>query len=234
MENYRDYFEKILAYSKLELVNSNKKGYLKDREQDIYVKQENDKMGIISVDDSNKKTVKITIEKDVIRGGIITITMDDDGEKRKSITNVSDRYAIIVKASKKRIISMMHTDDQFMVGYPNKSKNRIVTTKDFSVDEMVNEIVNGIINSYDSINWVFEMTELSNILKAIFKVFVQNLELGWKESLNEREDSLRRELLTTAYELKEVSERYYRVMDRLTRISEANEVFYEKDNGKNK
>jgi hypothetical protein len=234
MENYKEYFEKILDYSKLELVNSNKRGYLKDREQDIYVKQENDKMGIIAVDKPNKKNVKIVVERDVIHGGKITITMDDDGEKRKSITDISERYAIIVKASKKRIVAMIHTDDQFMVCYPDRSKNRILTTKEFSVDELSDEIVNGIINSYDSINWVFEMTELSNILKAIFKVFVKNMELGWKESLKTRENSLKEELLSTAYEVKKVSERYYRVMERLNRIHEANEVFYEKDNGRNK
>ena len=61
------------------------------------------------------------------------------------------------------------------------------------------------------------MTELTNILKAIFKVFVKNMELGWKESLKTRENSLKEELLSTAYEVKEVSERYYRVLERLNR-----------------
>ena len=235
MENYKEYFDNITYYSRLDLVKSDKRGYLKDEEKDIYVKYDDNKMGIIK-NDASGKPVKILIERRIYTGGNITITMEENGTTEKTIINILDRNAIIVKASKKRIVAMIHSNENFEIYYPDKSKNRVISVEDYSYDEIVNEIVNNVIKAYDNPGWVDEMTKMSDVLTAIFKVFVRNLELGWRNSLELRERSLRYEMLRTAFDIKSASDRYYRAMSRLNDVNEAIDAFSRKDKerGKNK
>lgn len=232
MENYKEYFDNIISYSGLDLVKSNKKRYLKDEEKDIYVKYDDNKMGIIANGTVSEMPIKILIERRTFKGGYVTITMEESGETEKAIISILDKSAIIVKASKKRLVTMLHSNGRLEIYYPDKSKNRIVKAEDYSYDEIVNEIVYNVINAYNSIEWVYDMTDLSNIITAISKVFVSNLELGWRDSLKIRENSLKSELIRTASEIKAASDRYNRSLNSLNDVNEAIEAFNRKDQEK--
>ena len=189
-----EYVKEIITNSNLNLEENGMPGILVDNDQKVVVKRVDSNSVSIEFSDKHDGNFK-RVELDKLKS-LNWEAMNINLLSRKAtrtnnvIVEISNDYTIKVVNSGKKLFILSIKDNNLLIHNYKGKIEKIISMKDFNMDEIIEKISEVVHNAYNLVSWKKDADVLFNTIKPVIVLGITSIVEKIENNIDESKDSL--------------------------------------------